>query len=877
MKDIIEQLVQQELDELVKQTTLKAAKQFIIELIKNNPRTLGKLNTENNNINNMNDENKPTIQELENQLIDLQKKILEEKEKEQLKNQQDNFKVGDYVVCIRSDSTELTNEYVYQISHFKNSPYNKEESWVCLLGVLSFSFGFYRNRFRLANANEVVEELNKISYGEYVVCINSSDADLKNNTVYKVEGVRLGNSSSYFKIKGIEWMISRFRKALPSEVEEFNKNELGNFIAGDYVTALDTCFGFITGKIYIVDNIDCNYINVLKDEDGRENGWHKSHFRRSTQDEIEQYKREKVKAERQKLIDDIKIGDYIKILSSKGWIFIEGEIHQVDNFSEDFCGKYFKFNNLEKTGVYYKDICTKYRKATEDEVKEFLNKNMPKFKKGDYVVALKSSGYGFVKENHVYKVNSVSDPYVNCVDYNGNVNNWRSEFFRLADEKEIRSFKRHVREKEYEEYAKVVSVIKPGDYVVYENNFADISGKTDLIEGKVYMVNGNCSDGTIYIENGYWNKTRFRLATQEEITNNKRRILQIEHDEYEKTVMDIKSGDYIIYENKFEELSGLTELIKGQIYQVEDAQREHRTIYVNHDYYMKSRFRRATQEEINKFQISKLSKGDYVVALDDASGGSTRKGQVYKVLKVENNHVTFLDPNSFCGENGWGVEHFRVATEEEINKHLDPKFEIGDYVIHTESKNLFKIKAVQDKHIVLEGYPFEYLAKYYEKASDYTIKQHLIEQAKKKGFDIGVRVKHIDSVTSFIIEEFVFHPTSKSFPSLAFVSTKNILSIRGKSKTGSIKESEVYDELVIVKDEEIEVNGYKAEYFKDYIKFGCATIDIVMLENLHEWYQSKRNGNRTLTGDIQIGAGTFNKEIIEKLLFVHKNHVFPFN
>lgn len=645
MKDIIEQLVQQELDELIKQTAERIMREFIIELIKNNPRTLGKLNTENN----MNDENKPTIQELENQLIDLQKKISEEKEKEQLKNQQDNFKVGDYVICIRNDATELECGFIYQIESFSKYPDNGNISWICLLGLNQYDLGFYRNRFRPANSDEIIQELNKISEGEYVVCINSSDSDLKNNTVYKVEGFRLGNSSSYFKIKGIEWMISRFRKALPSEVEQFTKSELGNFIAGDYVTALDTCFGFITGKIYIVDNIDCNYINVLKDEDGRENGWHKSHFRRSTQDEIEQYKREKIKAERKKLIDDIKVGDYVKITSYISDYFNVGGVYKVLDIIEDHHSNYYKLDEVrgESRGVYFENIIEQYRKATEDEVKEFLNKNIPKFKEGDYVVALKSSGFVFVKEGNVYKVTFASYSKVICVDSDNNINTWKPQYFRLA-------------------------------------------------------------------------------------------------------------------------------------------------------------------------------------------------------------------------------------TQEEINKHLTPKFEIGDYVIQTNSQILYKVKEVEGKYIAVEGYLYKYLAQYYEKASDDKIKQHLIEQAKKKGFDIGVRVKHVDSIRSFVIEEFKFHPTLKSFPTTAYVSTKNILSVRGTSEIGHLKESEVYDELVIVKDEEIEVNGYKAEYFKNYIKFGCAQISVQMLQDLSLMYKSTGQ-HRSLNGDIKIGAGTFNEEIIEKLLLVHKNHVFPFN
>lgn len=120
---------------------------------------------------------------------------------------------------------------------------------------------------------------------------------------------------------------------------------------------------------------------------------------------------------------------------------------------------------------------------------------------------------------------------------------------------------------------------------------------------------------------------------------------------------------------------------------------------------------------------------------------------------------------------------------------------------------------------------------------------------------------------SGVIEEVKFMKDGKNFPSGAYTSNKNILYVSWEGSWG-MNYAEIDDNLKIV-EEEVEVNGYKAEYYKDYIQFGCAQISFDILYKLNMCFEFKGVGNRVLEGDIKIGAGVFNKQIIEKLLKIH--------
>lgn len=211
----------------------------------------------------------------------------------------------------------------------------------------------------------------------------------------------------------------------------------------------------------------------------------------------------------------------------------------------------------------------------------------------------------------------------------------------------------------------------------------------------------------------------------------------------------------------------------------------------------------------------KIEAGDYIVALKGSMFGNdgecVSKDKIYKVTQVGNSDFRFL--SNLNREDSWGKEKFRKATLAEIEKHLR-------------------------------------------------------EKATQAGFVVGAKVRWDNSYSTFTIEKIDFFETEEEFhsdASYANISSKYILVVRGKSNS-----AEICDKLILVKDE-VEVNGYKAEYFKDYIKFGCARISVKVFRDLNSmmgYYVD--DGNRVIEGDIMIGKGKFNKEIITKLLNNHR-------
>lgn len=71
---------------------------------------------------------------------------------------------------------------------------------------------------------------------------------------------------------------------------------------------------------------------------------------------------------------------------------------------------------------------------------------------------------------------------------------------------------------------------------------------------------------------------------------------------------------------------------------------------------------------------------------------------------------------------------------------------------------------------------------------------------------------------------------------------------------------------------QIAINGYKGEFFNDYVKFGCAEISKQVFIDLYQLNQSIRNGDMAIGRDSNreivsatIGKGTFSKEQIKEI------------
>ena len=69
---------------------------------------------------------------------------------------------------------------------------------------------------------------------------------------------------------------------------------------------------------------------------------------------------------------------------------------------------------------------------------------------------------------------------------------------------------------------------------------------------------------------------------------------------------------------------------------------------------------------------------------------------------------------------------------------------------------------------------------------------------------------------------------------------------------------------------DITINGYKGEFFKDYVKFGCAEIDKEVFIKLHQLGQGIEHCNRQLES-VTIGKGTFSKDHIKQIAEYYLN------
>ena len=162
------------------------------------------------------------------------------------------------------------------------------------------------------------------------------------------------------------------------------------------------------------------------------------------------------------------------------------------------------------------------------------------------------------------------------------------------------------------------------------------------------------------------------------------------------------------------------------------------------------------------------------------------------------------------------------------------------------------------------------VSNYIRKATNEEIKNYLIEEAKKRGFKEGVRVKDnglnrlcpYNDITYF--NDFGYDENSDQFwIRYTTKRSKYSMCIYKKGKWAEIISS--YPDITI--------NGYKGEFFGDHVKFGCATISKSLFIDLNKFDLLKHvhnAGNKEITS-ITIGKGTFKVEQIKEIAEYYLN------
>lgn len=248
-------------------------------------------------------------------------------------------------------------------------------------------------------------------------------------------------------------------------------------------------------------------------------------------------------------------------------------------------------------------------------------------------------------------------------------------------------------------------------------------------------------------------------------------------------------------------------------------------------------FQEVTEEEYleQEGKINKLVSGEYYVVIESGN-----------IFRYDNNDQALYylgDYNTRFARNGGGFDSditaYRKANNEEI-QWLEECNRQNKFIEFYEFKKQMEKKIIGYKLIKPE----------YEKAA----------------IEI-IQVKAIDN---------------------SFEKWQEILYLRGYNFTANsrhkywLEEAGVLDlwfEPVYEEHPDITINGYKAEFFDDYVKFGCAEFDkhefIFAQEFIQKVLDSKNYGSSKTNREVEsitIGKGTFRKEQIKQIAEYYENN-----
>lgn len=542
--------------------------------------------------------------------------------------------------------------------------------------------------------------------------------------------------------------------------------------------------------------------------------------------------------------DIIEEGDYFCSALQRDWIGTgDGGKNMRPNGNKE-CGPYIrKIENMETNKVTNPEIQSLLNQKQE------LDQRIKDLERSEREKCEKEIRY---QDYKTYKTNMLN---------NGN-GGWIKTRFRRATQQEINEYQ--------------LKSIRSGDWICALIDFGDLKRDQYYKIVSIKPVGFALESGAVIYKSSINLKWRITDSKEIEIHLNKLEE-QKREEEKKKQINEYKVDDYVTA------IESSTDITSGNTYKISSIVSDscgHFRIYSDDNgkpngWYLVN-FRKATPEEIEKYELSfRYKVDDYVVATQSATG--YKIGHTYKIKEISSSGIildTYTDSENRT-TNGWGVNHFRKATPAEIAAYqarFEYKVEKDDYVFHPKG-GLMKVTGEgKNSHWFSVGYE-SYLKSEWRIATSSEIISYLHSNAEKNGYKIGAKVKY-RGYSEGIIKKIKFAAKKSNFPSSAYKSNKNILYAVWDSEYSADHCAEIDEDLKIVEEPKVEknisqdivVNGYSAEYFEHYIQFGCAKISMDILWKLSICYNFKGNGNRVLNGDVMIGAGTFNKEIIDNLL-----------
>lgn len=149
-------------------------------------------------------------------------------------------------------------------------------------------------------------------------------------------------------------------------------------------------------------------------------------------------------------------------------------------------------------------------------------------------------------------------------------------------------------------------------------------------------------------------------------------------------------------------------------------------------------------------------------------------------------------------------------------------------------------------------------------ATSEEIKKTLVEEAIKRGFKGGVK---IDKTSLNYVGHTMFWTLSSSSSGFTYEPSRDEL--QWSASQDIVYRNGKWAEI-LPSYPQIEINGYKGEFFDDYVKFGCAEIDKDVFIRLGQLGQGLNRCNRVLES-VTIGKGTFSKDQIKLIADYYLN------
>lgn len=198
------------------------------------------------------------------------------------------------------------------------------------------------------------------------------------------------------------------------------------------------------------------------------------------------------------------------------------------------------------------------------------------------------------------------------------------------------------------------------------------------------------------------------------------------------------------------------------------------------------------------------------------------------------------------------------------------KFKVGDWVMETWASSpyynlkAFRIISINDDYATYNRQgECKSKTSSLRLATSEEIKKTLVEEAIKRGFKGGVK---IDKTPLNYGGHTMFWTLSSSSSGFIYEPLRDELQWSASQdivyRNGNWAE-------ILPSYPQIEINGYKGEFFDTYVKFGCAEISKEVFIDLYTAREYK-NTNRDIES-VTIGKGTFSKEQIKLIAYYYLN------